>query len=249
MRGKRNGPRVAAPRVTPEDKELLKQLARIGGLHDHVFISSSELAERIGVSQQTASRKILELLKEGLIVRRMSTRKQHIRVSAAGAEVLRREYADYRALFHAGESIALHGKVVTGLGEGRYYLSREGYRKAFNRLLGFDPYPGTLNVEVDPLDREKVSEVKDLDGLLVPEFQSEGRTFGAVKCFPARIRPMGAPEAESGVEAAAIFPLRSHHVHVVELISPRGLRDALELVDGKPVEVRLDLSGVLSSRT
>lgn len=234
---------MAAPQAAPEDKELLKQLAKIGGLHDYVFISSSELAERVGVSQQTASRKILELLEAGLIVRRMGARKQHIRVSPAGVDVLRREYADYKQLFEAGESVVIRGRVKGGLGEGRYYISREGYRKAFGRLLGFDPYPGTLNVEVEPLDREKVAELKDLDGLLIPEFQSEGRTFGAVKSFRAMLHAGGA----APVEAAAIFPLRSHHVHVLELISPHFLREKLSLVDGAEVQVVLDLSGVLSS--
>lgn len=229
---------MAAPKATPEDKELLKQLAKIGGLHDHVTISSSELAERVGVSQQTASRKILELLEAGLILRRMGTRKQLIRLSAAGLDVLRREYADYRQLFQGGERFVIRGRVVTGLGEGRYYISREGYRKAFGSLLGFDPFPGTLNVEVEPLDREKVAELRDMDGLMIHEFQSEGRTFGAVKCFRASIR---------GVEAAAIFPLRSHHVHVLELVSPVGLRDTLGLADGTEVQVTLDLPGILSS--
>ena len=220
---------MAGP-VAPEDKELLKQLAKIGGLHDYVYTSSGELAGKIGVSQQTASRKILELLDAGLIVRRMGTRKQLIRLSPAGIEVLRREFADYRGLFQSGEQAHVRGKVVTGLGEGRYYISREGYRKAFSSLLGFDPFPGTLNVEVDPLDREKVQEVKDLDGLLIPEFQSEGRTFGAVKCFRAELL---------GLEAAAIFPLRSHHVNVLELISPHHLRERLNLADGAEVQVRI----------
>ncbi|HET6405338.1 MAG TPA: DUF120 domain-containing protein [Candidatus Thermoplasmatota archaeon] len=229
---------MATPNVAPEDKELLKQLAKIGGLHDYVFISSSELAERIGVSQQTASRKILELLDAGLIVRRMGTRKQHIRVSPGGVDVLRREYADYKQLFSSGERVTIRGRVVTGLGEGRYYISREGYRKAFGRLLGFDPYPGTLNIEVEPIDREKVAELKDMEGLMIQEFQSEGRTFGAVKCFRAELL---------GVEAAAIFPLRSHHVHVLELISPYGLREKLSLADGTEVQVTLDVTAGLSS--
>ena len=220
---------MAGP-VAPEDKELLKQLAKIGGLHDYVYTSSGELAGKIGVSQQTASRKILELLDAGLIVRRMGTRKQLIRLSPAGVEVLRREFADYRGLFQSGEQSHVRGKVVTGLGEGRYYISREGYRKAFSSLLGFDPYPGTLNVEVEPLDREKVQEIKDLDGLLIGEFQSEGRTFGAVKCFRAELM---------GLEAAAIFPLRSHHVNVLELISPHHLRERLSLSDGTEVQVRI----------
>lgn len=229
---------MAAP-PAPEDKELLKQLAKIGGLHDYVFISSSELALRIGVSQQTASRKILELLEAGLIVRRMGTRKQHIRVSPTGVDVLRREYADYRQLFSSGERVTIRGRVVTGLGEGRYYISREGYRKAFSRLLGFDPYPGTLNIEVEPIDREKVAELKDMEGLMIQEFQSEGRTFGAVKCFRAALRT-STDHAE--VEAAAIFPLRSHHVHVLELISPHGLREKLSLADGSEVQVALDVA-------
>jgi len=228
-----------AHNVAPEDKELLKQLAKIGGLHDHVFISSSELADRIGVSQQTASRKILELLDAGLIIRRMGTRKQHIRVSPAGVEVLRHEFADYKQLFQGGERLTIRGRVVTGLGEGRYYISREGYRKAFGKLLGFDPYPGTLNIEVEPLDREKMAELKDMDGLMIEEFQSEGRTFGGVKCFRALI---------GGVECAAIFPLRSHHTHTLELISPFGLREKLALADGDEVQVLLDLPGVLSSQ-
>lgn len=227
-----------APLVAPEDKELLKQLAKIGGLHDYVYTSSGELAERIGVSQQTASRKILELLDAGLIVRRMGTRKQLIRLSPAGVEVLRREFADYRSLFQSGERVRVRGKVVTGLGEGRYYISREGYRKAFGQLLGFDPFPGTLNVEVEPLDREKVAELKDLDGILIAEFQSEGRTFGAVKCFRAEI---------GGREGAVIFPLRSHHTNVIEIISPANLRESLSLRDGAEVEVTLDIAGVLSS--
>lgn len=224
---------MATARVPPEDKELLKQLAKLGGLRDYVYTSSGELAERLGVSQQTASRKILELLEAGLIARRMGTRKQLIRLSPAGVEVLRREHSDYRALFQGSDELTVRGKVVTGLGEGRYYISREGYRKAFNRILGFDPFPGTLNVEVDPVDREKVAELKEMDGLLIEPFESEGRTFGGVKCFRAQIQ---------GVEAAAIFPLRSHHVNVIEIVSPIALRETLGLQDGAEVQVRMDLS-------
>lgn len=235
---------MTAPKVAPEDKELLKQLAKLGGLHDYVLISSAELAELIGFSQQTSSRKILELLDAGLILRRMGTRKQHIKVSPTGAEVLRHEFADYEMLFNGAERVVVHGKVMTGLGEGRYYISREGYRKAFGRLLGFDPYPGTLNIEVDPLDREKVAKLKEGDGLMIDAFQSEGRTFGAVKVFRAIISTRG---NQAVVEAAAIFPLRSHHVNVIELVSPFGLREKLALMDGAEVEVSLDPTGILSS--
>lgn len=224
---------TVARAATPEEKEILKQLAKIGGLHDYVYTSSGELARRLDVSQQTASRKILELLDAGLIARRMGTRKQLIRLTSEGGDVLRQEYADYRAIFQAGDAVTVRGRVVGGLGEGRYYISREGYRKAFSRLLGFDPFPGTLNVEVDTLDREKVAELKDMQGMLIPEFESEGRTFGAVKCFAAELQ---------GVECAVIFPLRSHHTNAIELISPHHLREKLALADGAEVSVDVDLT-------
>lgn len=216
------------PVPRPEDKEFLKHLAKIGAMRDHVHTSSSELAERLGVSQQTASRKILELLEGGWIERRLGTRKQFIRLSSKGVEVLQREAAEYRALFASPEKLRLRGRVVTGLGEGRYYISREGYTKAFRALVGFEPFAGTLNVEVEPQDRERMAELKEREGLLIREFQSEGRTFGAVKCFRADVQ---------GVEAAAIFPLRSHHTTVLELVSPAHLRTKLDLKDGDELVV------------
>ncbi|MHB8604299.1 MAG: DUF120 domain-containing protein [Thermoplasmatota archaeon] len=210
---------------------MLKHLAKLGALHDHVYTSSGELAKRVGVSQQTASRQILALLDRGLLARKMAARRQLLRLTAAGAEALRREYADYKLLFKGRESMTLRGRVVTGLGEGRYYLSREGYQSKFKELLGFDAYPGTLNVEVDALDRDKLTELKETEARLAPEFQSEGRTFGAVKLFPAEV---------NGVECAAIFPLRSHHTTVLELISPHFLRKKLDVKDGADVTVSVE---------
>ena len=45
-------------------------------------------------------------------------------------------------------SIMLEGTLFTGLGEGAYYVTRDDYRKQFIEKLGFDPYPGTLNIKL-----------------------------------------------------------------------------------------------------
>ena len=45
-------------------------------------------------------------------------------------------------------SVTLEGTVFTGLGEGAYYISKEAYRKQFTEKLGFEPYPGTLNLKL-----------------------------------------------------------------------------------------------------
>ncbi len=227
--------RPPVPKERPigaEDIALLKELARLGGLRDYVYTSSRELANRVSVSQQTSSRRILDLLERGYITRRMSTRKQWIRLSGLGVDVLRREFHAYRSIFEEGADLKIRGRVVKGLGEGQYYISRDGYKRAFKELLGFEPYPGTLNVEVEPLDREKMLELKELTGILIKEFVSEGRTFGAVKCFPAGI---------GDVKVAAILPVRSHHTNVLELISPHHLRAQLELEDGDEITVLVKL--------
>ena len=44
--------------------------------------------------------------------------------------------------------LQLEGKVVSGMGEGAYYMSLEGYRMQFNDKLGYEPYAGTLNLKL-----------------------------------------------------------------------------------------------------
>ena len=43
----------------------------------------------------------------------------------------------------------MRGKIASGLGQGQYFISREGYSRQFLQHLGFVPFPGTLNVLLD----------------------------------------------------------------------------------------------------
>src|SRR5918912_644876 len=56
------------------------------------------------------------------------------------------------ALKHATESIPFtidfKGTIVSGMGEGAYYMSLAGYKKQFKEKLGYEPYPGTLHVKL-----------------------------------------------------------------------------------------------------
>lgn len=218
--------------TTPEEKELLKQIARLGGMRGFVSISSGELAGICGTSQQTASRKILNLLKDGLIARRMGTRKQLLRLSRQGVQALRKEFAEYKALFSGEGALTFKGRVTAGLGEGQYYMSRKGYIEAFQRLVGFTPFPGTLNLTVDFPENEKLGELHEGESLVIQEFAAEGRTFGAVKVFRAAI---------VSVDCAVIMPVRSHHANTIEVVSPLKLRDKLNLKDGDVIEVSVQV--------
>ena len=132
-----------------EELECLKAIALMGGCRGPVWVSSQTLAQVLEASPQTASRRLKALESQRLITRTMNPDGQHITITKDGEDELRREYAEYCRLFaHEGAHYALSGVVVNGLGEGRYYMSLEPYKKQFLRHLGFEPYPGTLNLRL-----------------------------------------------------------------------------------------------------
>jgi len=128
--------------------------------------------------------------------------------------------------------LTFHGKVFTGLGEGAYYVSLGGYKRQFLKLLGFEPFAGTLNLALDPSETDLRRQLKFLDGVEIRGFQDGRRTFGPVKCFRARV--------EGKYEAGALVIERTHHGEaVLEIISPVHLREVLSLKEGDPVSVKV----------
>lgn len=213
--------------------DALKYLALAGALKGHIDITSSELGDLMGVSQQTASNRILGLLELGLITREIGFRRQRVRITEQGLAVLRKEHMDFRKIFEAYDRFTVTGEVTTGSGEGRYYLQQNEYRRQFERILGSTPFEGTLNLRVKGREAEKLALLKSMDGILVEGFQSGGRTFGDVKCFLATIRDK---------KCAVVIPLRSHHREIVEVISRLKLREVFELKDGDLVAINIDLA-------
>jgi riboflavin kinase len=128
-------------------------------------------------------------------------------------------------------SITLEGTVFTGLGEGAYYIAKEKYRKQFMEKLGFDPYPGTLNLKLTTdYDMKTRSELEAYPAVDIEGFINEDRTFGPVKCYPVII--------QNKVKGALISALRSHYdVSVLEIIAPVHLRKHLNLKDGHKVKI------------
>jgi riboflavin kinase len=151
----------------------------------------------------------------------------------------------YARLFEKTDAITLSGTVKTGLGEGRYYLSRPGYKTQFHKVLGWDPYPGTLNLELTGPEANKLRFLRKNPVYTIEAFQAEGRTFGGVTCHPAHVT-LERGSDRSGkdvVDCAAILPHRSHYTTTIELIAPVRLRDAIPCVDGQRLEVVVDLQG------
>ncbi len=214
-----------------EELLLLRQLARLGADRTPVVLSSRELGEKLGVSQQAADRYLLALAGAGLIDRSLGGRKQSLTLKAPGLELLRRDYHELRRIFEGPARLAFTGTVVSGLGEGRYYLTQPGYMVQFAERLGYAPYPGTLNVRLTPSDLARVGPVKEWKGIRIDGFSAAGRTFGGATCLAARL---------GGRPSHLITPDRTSHVDVIEFIAPEFLREALHLKDGDPVAVEIE---------
>jgi len=206
------------------------------GAHRRVAkISTEYLAERLAASQQTASRYLIELENKGWIKRTVTPEGCLIKITDIGFKELQKLYSHLRFLMETTypPSIILEGIVFTGLGEGAYYISLERYKKQFMEKLGFDPYPGTLNLKLTTdYDVKARSELEAYPAIEVEGFKNENRTFGHVKCYPVIV--------ENKVKGALIFALRSHYdSSVIEIIAPICLRKHLKLKDGHKVKVEV----------
>ena len=213
----------------------LYKLAELGASSRTIKVSTEYLAEKIGSSQQTGSRHLISLEKIGWIKRTITPDGCLIKITSLGVSELRKLYSELRLIFESEypPSITLEGILFSGLGEGAYYVKKEGYRKQFLEKLGFDPYPGTLNIKLTTdYDNKVLSELETYPAVVLDGFQDESRTFGPVKCYPAVIN--------NRVKGAVIYAMRSHYgSSVLEIVSSVYIRNALKLKDGNKVKVEI----------
>ena len=213
----------------------LYKLAEMGARSRTIKVSTEYLAEKMGASQQTASRNLIELDKKAWIRRTITPEGCLIKITETGVAELKKLYSNLRLIMEAAypPSVTLEGVLFTGLGEGAYYVTRDKYRKQFMEKLGFDPYPGTLNIKLtSEYDTKARSELETYPGIEIEGFKDESRTFGNVKCYPAVIN--------NKMKGAVIFALRSHYnSSVLEIIAPTYLRNKLKLKDGHKVKVEV----------
>lgn len=214
---------------------MLLKLAEMGAYKRTAKISTEYLARKLGISQQTASRYLIDLEHKGWIKRNITPNGSLIRIEEPGTRELQKLYSSLKVLMEKSypPSVTLEGTVFTGLGEGAYYISKEDYRKQIVEKLGFEPYPGTLNVKLsNDYDIKTRMELDAYPAIEIKGFQNEDRSFGFVKCYPAVIG--------GKVKGALVTALRSHYdVSVLEIIAPVCLRRQLSLKDGGKVKVEV----------
>src|SRR5512139_2120517 len=133
----------------PRHLYTMLKLAEMGAFKRTAKISTEYLAERLGISQQSASRRLIELEREKWIKKTTTPEGSLIKIEDEGAKELQKLYTNLRFIIEAAfpPSVTLEGTVFTGLGEGAYYTQKEHYKIQFVEKLGFEPYPGTLNLK------------------------------------------------------------------------------------------------------
>lgn len=216
-------------------ERILVLLAERGGTTGSVKITTSSLAEELDMSQQTVSRVLIELKREGYIEHRTSGRITSVALTSKGVKVLRESYMNLKLLFERPVKIVLEGRVFTGLGEGAYYIGIPGYFNQFREKLGFEPFLGTLNIRLANSESLRNKEILErLSTTEITGFRDEKRTYGGAKCIPAVFQ-----DTDS---CAILFIDRTHYDKtVVELIAKENLTAKYGLKEGDLVSVHVKL--------
>lgn len=121
----------------------------------------------------------------------------------------------------------LEGEVTTGKKEAQKFLSLKPYKNRIKEKIGFRPFPGTLNLEVDEEERQKFRnerKEKRIEG-----FKYEGDDYGGLELYPVKIE---------GLDAALLDIDRADHgEEIAEIIASQKLRAELGLQDGDQVKI------------
>ncbi|MDH3241897.1 MAG: CTP-dependent riboflavin kinase [Alphaproteobacteria bacterium] len=127
--------------------------------------------------------------------------------------------------------VVLSGRLVTGKGEATFFTQADWARAAFQDLVGIDPWPGTLNLQLtETADLEAWAEIRLAPGRLLrapdPEW-CDGRVY------PARL--------EERINAAVVVPdVASYPDDQVEIIAAVQLRRELTATDGDELVIEIE---------
>ena len=211
----------------------LYKLAELGAYAQEVSLSTGAFAKGLGLSQQTASRRLIEMERLRLIERSIDGKAQRVRITRVGLNSLSEMYKTLKPAFEgAKQELTIKATVFSGLSEGSYYMSMEGYRKQFKSKLGFDPFPGTLNLRVTKDSMIQRRELESHPFVNIDGFADKDRTYGGARCYPVVVG--------TKVHGAIVMPIRAHYGEdVIEIIAPENLRRRLKLQDGDLVEVQV----------
>ena len=215
----------------------LSYLLSKGAKYNYVSLTTSSLGKSIKKSQQAASKHLLELEQNQFIERIISGRNISLKITSKGySEMVKLSAILQKSLDSSPSFVELKGTLVSGMGEGAYYMGLKGYTKQFQSKIGYVPYPGTLNVRLDQkIHQEAIKQFETLNGVKIKSFSDGKRTYGWVKCFTATLN--------NSTNCELIILERTHHDDsIIELISKSCIRKTAKLKDGSKVSIKIPIT-------
>ena len=227
------------PEIKLQHILTLIELLSKGARHNFVEVTTTLLGKGIGRSQQSASKHLLDLETSGYIERLKKGQRFAVKVTDKGYSEIQSLFLSLRtALESAPEAMDFEGKVISGMGEGAYYMSLEGYRIQFREKLGYEPYPGTLNVRLtDQIYMNGRLELGKHPSIFINGFSDGTRTYGWVKCYRATIN-------DGAIDNAAVLVLERTHYDdsMLEVIGPISIKQTAGIKNGDRIKVQVRLA-------
>ena len=223
--------------ITFQHVVILSELLLCGAKNNFVELTTGEIAKKIKRSQQLASKELLDLEFFGYIKRNKKSKKYTIKVTEKGYQKV---YDLFLFLKTALESfkhiIDFEGHIITGMGEGAYYMSLKGYKQQFKDKLGYEPYPGTLNIKLNSsLYVEAKKEMLKYPSINIEGFSDQSRTFGWVKCYPAYIND------SDNINSSILILERTHYDDsIIEIIAPFSIKEQFSLKNGDYIKLKVN---------
>ena len=124
------------------------------------------------------------------------------------------------------DKLTVTGKIVSGEKKGAFFTQLDWVQDQCQEKLGFKPFPGTLNLEIE---EEKILQIEALFKRCGIELVPPDSNFCAGHVYPVSIM---------GVAGAIVAPaedVRIHGKNIIELIAPTCLKDAMDVDDGDEI--------------
>jgi riboflavin kinase len=224
----------------------MTELLLRGAQHNFIEVTTTDLGKDIKRSQQAASRHLLDLETAGFIERLKKGQKFRIKITGRGYSEVESLFSILKAAIESAPfTIDFEGIVVSGMGEGAYYMSLDGYRKQFKERLGFEPYPGTLNVKlVDQIFMNAKREIDKYNSVFIDGFSDSTRTYGWVKCYIANIN-------NGAINNAAVLILERTHYDesMLEVIAPVSLKDSAGIHNGDKINLKVHINSNIQRKS
>jgi riboflavin kinase len=204
-------------------------------------IPTPDLCDLLHISQQTISRRIIDLEKQGYITRSFHKNGGLLKITSKGMAQLQNIFFSLQRILLPNNHLQqIRGKVKSGMGEGGYYIQLPNYVKQFRQKLNITPYKGTLNLEFEPMIYQQIrEEFRRIPPTVIAGFTDENRTYGNVNCFPAEIYRPSDPEKRVPC-AILLIERTSHSPRILEIIAEPYLREYFNLKDDDELEIRLE---------